>query len=94
MEEGIRRLIPAVVAVALALFGAPVIADAAKTATLEIQGMTCGACTASVRVVLKKLEGVSEAKVSFEAKTAVVAYDPAKVTPQKMADVINAKLPY
>jgi copper chaperone CopZ len=83
-----------VVAVAVALIGTPAIADDAKTAKLEIQGMTCGACTASVRVVLKKLEGVSEAKASFETKTAVVAYDPAKATPQKMADAINAKLLY
>lgn len=94
MNEGIRTLISAVFAVALTLIGAPAIADDAKTATLDIQGMTCGACTASVRVVLKKLDGVSEAKVSFEEKRAVVAYDPAKITPQKMADAINAKFPY
>lgn len=79
---------------ALVLVGAPALADDAKTATLDIQGMTCGACTASVRVVLKKLDGVSEAKVSFEEKKAIVAYDPAKITPQKMADAINTKLPY
>jgi copper chaperone CopZ len=95
MKKRIRKLVSATLALcALALVGAPVLADDLKTATLDIQGMTCGACTASVRVVLKKLDGVSEAKVSFEEKKAVVAYDPAKVTPQKMADAINAKLPY
>lgn len=97
MKKQMRKPVLAVLALsALVLIGAPVrtLADDAKTATLDIQGMTCGACTASVRVVLKKLDGVSEAKVSFEEKKAVVASDPAKITPQKMADAINAKLPY
>jgi mercuric transport protein len=95
MKKGMLRLVLGVLALsALVLVGAPALADDAKTATLDIQGMTCGACTASVRIVLKKLDGVSEAKVSFEEKKAVVAYDPAKITPQKMADAINAKLPY
>jgi mercuric ion binding protein len=92
-----RKPVLAVLALSvLALVGAPAraLAEDAKTATLDIQGMTCGACTASVRVVLKKLDGVSEAKVSFADRKAVVAYDPAKITPQKMADAINARLPY
>lgn len=95
MKKGMLRPVLGVLALsALVLVGAPALADDAKTATLDIQGMTCGACTASVRVVLKKLDGVSEAKVSFEEKKAIVAYDPAKITPQKMADAINTKLPY
>ena len=66
----------------------------AQTATLDIQGMTCGACATSVKVVLKKLDGVSDAKVSVEEKRAVVSYDPAKITPQKMVEAIHAKLSY
>ena len=87
-------LLLALTAVMLAVASASALAEDAKTATLDVQGMTCGGCTASVRIVLKKLDGVTDAKVSFDEKKAVVTYDPAKVTPQKMADTINAKLPY
>lgn len=78
----------------LAALGMPTLAADVKIATLDVEGMTCGGCSASVRVVLKKLDGVRDAKVSFDEKKAVVTYDPEKVTPQKMADTINAKLPY
>jgi copper chaperone CopZ len=67
---------------------------AAATARLRIEGMTCGACATSVKIVLGKVEGVSAARVSHEEKSAVVTYDPAKVTPQQLADTINEKLPY
>lgn len=87
----LRALLAAVLIVAPA---SAIAEDAKTTATLDVQGMTCGGCTASVRIVLKKLDGVTDAKVSFDEKKAVVTYDPAKVTPQKMADTINAKLPY
>lgn len=69
-------------------------ASPARIATLDVEGMTCGACSTSVRVVLKKLHGVSDATVLFEEKRAVVHYDPAKVTPEKMVETIQAKLPY
>lgn len=65
-----------------------------RTATLQIEGMTCGACATSAKIVLEKLDGVSDAKVSFKEKQAVVTYDPAKVTPEKMVEAIHANLPY
>ena len=93
--KDLRTRIAALLAI-VTLLGAVTGAPAAetKTATLDVQGMTCGSCTAAVRIVLKKLDGVKDAKVSFDERKAVVAYDPAKVTPQKMVDTINEKLPY
>ena len=67
---------------------------AAATTRLRIEGMTCGACATSVKIVLQKIDGVNTARVSHEEKSAVVTYDPAKVTPQHLADTVNAKLPY
>lgn len=64
------------------------------TARLRIEGMTCGGCATSVKIVLGKIEGVSAARVSYEEKSAVVTFDPAKVTPQQLADTVNEKLPY
>lgn len=66
----------------------------ATTATLGVEGMTCGACATSVKIVLTKLDGVADAKVSLDDKKAVVTYDPAKVTPEKMVEAIQGKLPY
>lgn len=64
-----------------------------RSATLAIQGMDCAACTAAIRIALKKLDGVKEARVSFDEKRAVVDYEPAKVTPAQLVEAIN-KLGY
>lgn len=45
--------------------------------TLEIDGMTCGGCVASVTRVLTRLPGVASAEVSLEKARAVVDHDPA-----------------
>ncbi len=42
------------------------------TKTMNIEGMMCMHCEATVKKALEKLEGVTEAKVSHEAGTAVV----------------------
>ena len=42
------------------------------TKTMNIEGMMCVHCEATVKKALEKLEGVTEAKVSHEAGTAVV----------------------
>ncbi|MCI9073940.1 MAG: heavy metal translocating P-type ATPase [Lachnospiraceae bacterium] len=43
--------------------------------TLKIEGMMCGHCEAHVKKALEALEGVSQASVSHEAKTAVVTLE-------------------
>jgi len=47
-----------------------------QTTILRIQGMTCGGCVNSVKTVLERLSGVSQADVSLENAEAVVQYDP------------------
>lgn len=44
--------------------------------TIQIEGMTCGGCAATVERVLKAQNGVSQAKVDLAAKTAAVEFDP------------------
>ena len=61
----------------------------AKTVTLNVEGMTCGSCTVTVRTVLKKLDGVQDATVQLKEKRAIVQYDASKVTPDKMVEAIN-----
>lgn len=63
-------------------------AEIAKT-TLTIEGMTCGGCVAAVKVQLKKTEGVTAYEVSLEKGEAAVSYDPAKTTPDKIAESVS-----
>jgi copper chaperone len=49
-----------------------------ETAILKVNGMTCQGCVRSVKNVLERLPGVSQAEVSLERAEARVTYDPAK----------------
>lgn len=64
-------------------------APAMATVTLHIEGMSCPSCSVAVRIALKKLDGVRDARVSVQAKRAVVDYVPAKVSPQQLVDAVN-----
>ncbi len=59
------------------------------TVTLKVEGMTCGGCVIGVRTVLRRLDGVREADVSYEQQRAVVNYDTAKVTVEQMIAAIK-----
>ena len=48
------------------------------TVTLSVEGMTCASCSVAVKTVLKRLDGVKEAKVNLSEKNAVVEYEPAR----------------
>jgi len=57
--------------------------------TLAITGMTCGGCATAVKIQLKRTEGVTSYVVSHEKGEADVTYDPAKTTPEKIAESIS-----
>ncbi len=60
-----------------------------STVALHIEGMTCPSCKVAVRAALKKVDGVTDAKVDVAAKSATVNYDSTKVTPQQLVDAVN-----
>ena len=49
-----------------------------ETITMNVKGMTCGGCVASVTRVLKSVPGVSDVAVTLSPGTAKVTFDPAK----------------
>ena len=51
---------------------------------LEVSGMTCAACPITVKRVLSKVEGVSKTNVNFDKRQAVVTFDDAKTSVQKL----------
>lgn len=86
-----NSLVPVAHAAPFAERAAPATAPAVepRTVTLRVEGMTCGGCVIGVRKVLTKLDGVSRAEVSYENQLAVVTYDPAKVTVERMIAAIR-----
>lgn len=47
-----------------------------QSVTLQVQGMTCNGCVASVTRVLRAVPGVGEVSVLLQPGTALVTYDP------------------
>ncbi len=68
---------------ALVAVVAPVWA-ATQTVTLAVPGMTCAACPITVKKAISKVEGVSKTDVSFDKREAVVTFDDAKTSVQKL----------
>lgn len=60
-----------------------------ERATLDVKGMDCAACPLTVKAVLKQQPGVMQVKVDAERRTAEVSFDPATVTPDKLARVVT-----
>jgi mercuric ion binding protein len=67
---------------------------ASKTVTLSVPSMTCATCPITVKKALSQVEGVIEAKVTWEPREAVVTYDDAKTTPTALTQATeNAGYP-
>ncbi|MEO8508101.1 MAG: heavy-metal-associated domain-containing protein [Betaproteobacteria bacterium] len=49
-----------------------------ETITMNVQGMTCGGCVASVTRVLKAVPGVADVAVTLTPGAAKVTFDPAR----------------
>lgn len=57
---------------------------ATRTVTLSVPGMTCAACPITVKKAISKVEGVRKVDVTFEKREAVVTFDDAKTSVQKL----------
>lgn len=76
-------------ATVLSFFALCVHAADPQSVTLDVKGMDCATCPITIKAVLKKQPGVSDVKVDFKKATAEVSFDPAKVTPQKLAGAVT-----
>ena len=56
---------------------------------LAVEGMTCASCAARVERVLRRQEGVSDARVNFASSRATVIYQPASVTVDDLSDEVS-----
>lgn len=64
----------------LSLAGITVAAAATRTVTLDVPSMTCATCPITVRKALENVDGVIDAKVTWEPKQAVVTFDDNKTS--------------
>jgi mercuric ion transport protein len=62
-----------------------------KLATLQVSipSMDCMACEAGIEAKLKKQNGIQSAQVDFATKTAVIHFDPGKLSPEKVSALID-----
>ena len=56
-----------------------------RTVQLEVKGMNCATCPLTVRLALKKVAGVSDAKVTLEPPLAIVTYEDSKTSAAELA---------
>ncbi|KAH9997186.1 heavy metal translocatin [Xylariaceae sp. FL0662B] len=59
------------------------------TTTVAIEGMTCGACTSAIEGGFTGLDGILRFNISLLAERAVIAHDPTKISPEKIAEIIE-----
>ena len=76
MNKSLAIVLAALVAASSAFAGGT------RTATLDVTNMDCAVCPITVRKALEKVPGVGSAKVDLKTHRAVVAFDPAKTTPE------------
>ena len=76
------KSIPLLIAALLVSVNA--MAAGSRTVTLDVTHMDCAVCPITVRKALEKVPGVETAKVDFKTKRAVVAFDPARTSPDAL----------
>ena len=57
--------------------------------TINIDGMSCMHCVASVNNALQDLDGVNSVEVSLEQKNAVVEFDDTKLSAEDLINTVE-----
>lgn len=57
---------------------------AQQTVTLDVPGMTCSTCPITVKKALMKVEGIQQVKVNYERREAVVIFEDAAASVEKI----------
>lgn len=63
----------------------PAVFATETSATFAIEKMTCAVCPLTVRKAMERVDGVLDAEVDFDNKTATVKYDDERTTPEEIA---------
>lgn len=63
--------------------------DNPKTVQLKITGMDCAMCTNAIHKRLSQTDGIIKDGISYENGSAIITYDPAKISVEKIIKVIE-----
>ncbi len=61
----------------------------ATEVVFNVEGMTCASCAAGIQATLARLAGVEGIEVSYDKKTARVAYDPSEITERQLVSAFQ-----
>jgi copper chaperone CopZ len=78
----------------LALLAGPAGAAATKTVLLDVEGMVCTGCEATVEQVAGAVDGVVAVDADRDAQAARVAFKPEQTTPADVAAALNRNTYY
>lgn len=60
-----------------------------KEITVDIQGMTCAACSARIEKVMNKMDGIEQANINLALETGQIIYDPSKLSEEALIKKIQ-----
>lgn len=60
-----------------------------KDVTFKVEGMHCTGCASTIQALLQRNAGVKKASASFDAGEARVLYDPAVISEDQVAAVVE-----
>lgn len=60
-----------------------------RRVTLRVEGMRCGHCATSLADGLRQVDGVLEARVSYDEHRAWVRYDAARITLERLIEAVE-----
>lgn len=66
------------------------VAAATSEASFTVTGMTCSSCEVTIKTAVNNVDGVGSVQVDSDAGTAVVTFDPDKVSASDIAKAITA----
>lgn len=64
--------------------------DKTKTIKLKITGMHCTSCAMNIDGELEDTEGIFESNTNYAKEVTEVAFDPKKLTPEKIQSIIKS----
>ena len=61
-----------------------------KTACFNVEGMTCTTCSLTIKIAVKKIDGIAKVDASFGSKNAVVSFDSGKTNTKEIKKKIDS----
>ena len=78
------------IAAAILCSGSLMAKESSQIACYQVQGMTCAACSVTLKTAVRKLSGIESIQVSVGENTAQVVFDPSKTNADDIKKQIDS----